>query len=238
MKHDKHYAFFTQKLSVAFVLILLIVITGCSKDIKVAPLPTVTTGLPPASPPTTNYKSKIVWATEQPYISHISGSATLKPHYHFLSNIKSYRWRKVDGPANYKLSDSTGGITTITNLEVGVYKFEIHVTEENGNTDSDTFNVYVIKPGVSEVIFPKMQWICPMGCSTMGIEKIYSFIPRNKPLKVFLKYEDSDVWKELLYQGNWTGGYEYIWNITDDNFSLYADYPDNEIGRFDVKIQY
>ena len=235
-----------KKISIAAVLTLIIFqLISCAKDEVPRPAPPATTPRPatpvtPTSNTSTNtYTHKIVWVYEHSYISDKSDSTTLKAHYLYLSNIKSYRWRKVDGPPSYKITDSTSSATTVTDLETGVYKFEIFVEEVSGTTDSDTLFVYVIKPGVSEVIFPKMQWSCPMGCGTYSIQNIYSFIPRNKPLKVFLKYENSSVWKEIIHQSQWSGGDEYIWGISDEEyFGLYANYPENEMERFDVKIQY
>jgi hypothetical protein len=243
MKHKPLFASSIINLCVAAVLtVISFQFIGCTKDDEMIPAPTATSptpSTPSANTHSNNYNVKLVWANEQQYTSHILGSATLKAYYNFSSNIKTYRWRKVDGPTSYKITDSTSSATTVTDLETGVYKFEISVEEINGQRDVDTLYVYVIKPGISEVVFPKMQWICPMGCSTLSIQKIFSFVPANKPLKVFLKYEDSTVWKELIHISLWSGGDEYIWLIDEDNsFSLYANYPEKETEKFDVKIQY
>ncbi len=53
-------------------------------------------------------------------------------------SIVSYRWRKVSGPASHLFSDSTLANPTVQNLSVGVYSFELTVTDNQNASSKDT----------------------------------------------------------------------------------------------------
>lgn len=60
--------------------------------------------------------------------------------------ISSYSWRKVSGPASGVITNPNSAITTVTGLTVGVYQYELTVTDNQGATGSDTVQVTVL-PG-------------------------------------------------------------------------------------------
>ncbi len=57
--------------------------------------------------------------------------------------ISAYLWRKVSGPATGIITNTAAANTTITGLTLGVYKFELKVTDNSGSTDLDTMQVTV-----------------------------------------------------------------------------------------------
>lgn len=59
-------------------------------------------------------------------------------------NIVSYLWQQVAGPNTASFSSLTGVQTTVKNLEVGDYVFELTVTDQNGQTSSAETTVSVL----------------------------------------------------------------------------------------------
>ncbi len=57
--------------------------------------------------------------------------------------VTSYRWRKISGPTSFNIGSTTSASTTATALVLGVYKFELRVTDNNGATGWDTMQVTV-----------------------------------------------------------------------------------------------
>ncbi len=57
--------------------------------------------------------------------------------------ISTYRWRKVSGPASSNITNTTTATTTVTDLEQGIYQFELRVTDNNNATGFDTIKVTV-----------------------------------------------------------------------------------------------
>ncbi|HSN62109.1 MAG TPA: hypothetical protein VLR49_14315, partial [Ferruginibacter sp.] len=64
----------------------------------------------------------------------LSGSLSSDPD----GSIVSYRWRKIGGPASYTFSDSTISNPTVQNLSIGIYSFELTVTDNLNATTKDT----------------------------------------------------------------------------------------------------
>jgi len=57
--------------------------------------------------------------------------------------ISSYQWTKIQGPAQYNIASPTLAKTSISNLEIGVYLFELTVTDNSGATGKDTVQITV-----------------------------------------------------------------------------------------------
>ena len=69
--------------------------------------------------------------------------------YHPGGSAISYRWRKISGPSNYTLTDSTSSRPLVRNLVAGMYKFELMVSDTDGLTAKDTVTVNVNSPSVN-----------------------------------------------------------------------------------------
>ena len=55
--------------------------------------------------------------------------------------ITSFKWRKILGPAAYSFSDSTIVSPVVSNLQQGLYQFELTVTDNLGAAGKDTMSV-------------------------------------------------------------------------------------------------
>jgi hypothetical protein len=71
--------------------------------------------------------------------STLNGSGSLDPD----GTISTYTWSKISGPAQGSIASANQSIATANNLVQGVYKFKLTITDNNGNTASDSVTVTV-----------------------------------------------------------------------------------------------
>src|SRR5205823_3027504 len=57
--------------------------------------------------------------------------------------IASYKWRKVSGPLPGTISSPNSANTSVNSLVLGVYQFELQVTDNNAATGKDTVQVTI-----------------------------------------------------------------------------------------------
>jgi chitodextrinase len=70
---------------------------------------------------------------------NVDGSASVAPS----GTIVSFAWAQVSGPSQATIANSTIAATLINNLAQGVYTFQLTVTDNNGNSSSDTLTITV-----------------------------------------------------------------------------------------------
>jgi len=63
--------------------------------------------------------------------------------------ISTYLWRKISGPAAGTITNTASATTSATGLVLGVYKFELKVTDNSGASDLDTMQV-TVNPAVNQ----------------------------------------------------------------------------------------
>lgn len=215
------------------LLFVLLTTTGCEKDKPVKPA--VQQPVPPPLP--INSLQSLVWVVSNAYVAYPADSCMLTGYAPLNNSNVSYLWKKVTGPASFNIADPKSLKTKVDKLQVGEYAFELKAIDVNGKEGSATLSVYVIKPGQNETIFKSLAWSCPMGCGIF-LKNIYSFIPRNKPIKVFLRTANSSSnWLPVMPSSQWTGSDDYTFGIDSitNTFSMYANDAD---GTVDVKIEY
>ena len=69
----------------------------------------------------------------------LNGSASSDPD----GTIASYSWTRISGPAQVTFANASAATTAISNLAQGTYSFRLTVTDNSGDTDSDTVLVIV-----------------------------------------------------------------------------------------------
>lgn len=62
------------------------------------------------------------------------------------SQTLKYQWRKISGPSQYRIISPNSATTDVTDLAVGIYKFELKVTNSRGLSARDTMTLTVNPP--------------------------------------------------------------------------------------------
>lgn len=70
----------------------------------------------------------------------LNGGASSDPD----NNITSYAWRKIAGPTSFNIINANAVQTQVANLVVGVYQFELKVTDAGSLFSNDTIQVTVV----------------------------------------------------------------------------------------------
>ncbi|MBS1921515.1 MAG: tandem-95 repeat protein [Bacteroidetes bacterium] len=98
---------------------------------------TITVNPAPNQPPTANAGTNI--SINLPVNSvTLSGSG-----WDADGNIASYQWTKISGPNQFNIVSSTQAQTVVNNLVLGVYQFQLTVTDNQGATGTSTVTVTV-----------------------------------------------------------------------------------------------
>ena len=63
--------------------------------------------------------------------------------YNLQSPTLKYQWRKISGPSHYIIVTPNAPTTAVTDLEAGVYQFELMVTNSRGLSSRDTMRLTV-----------------------------------------------------------------------------------------------
>ncbi len=69
----------------------------------------------------------------------LDGSASSDPD----GTISSYQWTKISGPASFTIITASAARTSIKQLVMGVYRFELKVTDNGGLSAKDTVQIVV-----------------------------------------------------------------------------------------------
>jgi hypothetical protein len=167
------------------------------------------------------------------------------------SNISSYEWHKTYGPSKYILSTPHLLETTVSDLESGIYVFELTVRDSGGLSAKSQVMVYVteiVKSGSHQVaVFKNCTWIFPW-YSSIEVANIFSLVSPTDSIKVFIQRDNNLVWIEVPksnFDSDFQASYEYFIEKRPDgagmyNFgSLYIFYYGNDTyDTPDIKIEY
>ena len=168
------------------------------------------------------------------------------------SSISSISWTQVSGPASFVIENRNALQTKLSNLEEGVYQFELTVTDAAGTSGKDTVVITVKQaPSVTIsgniIIYHDLQWTFPW-YNAVEIEGFNMLLPPGSSFKIFIQRDYDPQWKEVLptsidYNPDIT--YEYFIETRPDgagmyNFgSLYIFYYGRDVSDTPaVKIEY
>jgi hypothetical protein len=227
------------QITCTILLLITIFIQSCKKDAGIANTPgsdTVQTVRNTAPVVNAGADKEVFLPADS---SLLTGSA-----YDNENNIANYSWKKLTGPAGGSIDNPDSLTTKVRGLKAGDYSFELTVTDLLGLQGRDTVNVYVI--GENELIFRDRVWIFPW-FAELELEDIYNYIPVSKPIKVFIKRDNSSEWQEAtpISNNGSSNVYEYFIETRPDgagiyNYgSLYITYYGSDTNDTpDVKIQF
>ncbi len=220
-------------------LMILFVGTGCTKELPgtgagiiINPPPDIINPPPANHPPVANAGIDFTGILYSPEMT-LRGIANDQD-----GNLLSTTWTKIAGPACNIISPQN--LTTpVTNLSVGDYQFELLVKDSQAATGRDTVAVKItsIEQITSPVNLFNLGWSCPMGC-TIPIYNIYSHLPSNTPIRVFLKFVNAATWHEAAPISQYLpNNLSYYYEVDAQNtILLYTDYDMNT--NVDVRITF
>ncbi|GAB3197671.1 hypothetical protein GCM10027293_12660 [Pontibacter aydingkolensis] len=246
------------------VFIFLLILAACSKDDAVSPLQPGQTivpppfapnppppSIPPPPPPVSNV-APVAQAGNDTTI-HVPFSTYTLNGKASTGSIVSYTWKLIKSPSqqetiNYGTSDKPK--TFVDRLvKVGVYEFELTVTNAYNVSSADTVKVTIAEPTCTtankEVIIKDLKWTHPW-YTQISISNVFSYLPANSYIKNFyIKRDKSDQWELVLpwdynssiYNGQHT--WDYVEYFEYGTWVL-AIYPGSNTtdDTPDVKIEY
>ena len=75
----------------------------------------------------------------------LDGRSSIDPD----GTISEWLWKKISGPASFNIISATTAKTGIENLAIGIYQFELKVTDDGGLPVKDTVSIVVNDPSVN-----------------------------------------------------------------------------------------
>src|SRR5262245_32166352 len=57
--------------------------------------------------------------------------------------ITEWLWKKISGPASFTINHKSSPGTVVRNLVVGIYRFQLQVTDDEGLSSKDTLTIVV-----------------------------------------------------------------------------------------------
>lgn len=167
----------------------------------------------------------------------------------FNTHIILTAWKKIIGPSACVIENANSIQTKVSNLEKGIYKFELSVWDNAGHFDIDTMTLNVVDPSGTDkhILFEGIEMTDdsgPLGgYICLEIENFNEFIPVNTLFSVYMKLSSFSSW-ELVnsYPQNNSAfaGYAYFiqGNATSSLIITEVPYGFNSVDQRDVKIAY
>jgi hypothetical protein len=122
------------KLSAFLLSIVLVLFISCKKELSCKNCET-------NQPPIANAGTDQIITSPKDSVT-LDASASTDPD----GTITSYKWKKFLGPGSSSIIDSKSSTTLVKTLVIGVYKFELTVTDNGGLSARDTVQVIVNGP--------------------------------------------------------------------------------------------
>jgi hypothetical protein len=122
------------------------------------------------------------------------------------ADIESFAWAWVGGPASFSLANSGSLVARLTDLEPGVYEFELTARTMSGQVSRDTATILAYDPRVApteEIVRTGLQWQCPMGC-WLDLGRARQYTGNGGGLRIHVQQDESR-WVEAIPEHEWTG---------------------------------
>ena len=153
------------------------------------------------------------------------------------NNIQTILWSNISGPSSFLIEHPDSLSTKVSNLQIGVYQFEMFVQDIAGLTDKDTCTVIVrqMSGTPNEVIFTNQVWVLDAWWSTITINNIYQYMPAGSVFRVYIKKDNSTNWEELIMD-DFNSYSWYTFSLLVGNLIIYSN--NYETDTPDIKLVY
>ena len=150
--------------------------------------------------------------------------------------IQTISWSKISGPSSFLIETPNSLGTKVSNLQIGVYQFEMFVQDNAGLTDKDTCTVIVgqLSATPNEVIFTNQVWFLEGWGSAIVISNVYQYLPAGSVFRAYIKRDNFTNWEELTMDdyNSWFTVY-----LLDGDLHIFS-YYDGESDTPDIKLVY
>lgn len=176
-------------------------------------------------------------------INSIMLNGQAKPYYPGKVII-STAWKQIAGPSTASIENSNSLNTKVTDLQTGIYQFELTVYDDANHFDIDTMTLNIGNSGaaIKQLLFSKVNWSTAEVLwveSWLEIAGFYTFVPSNTAFEVFIRRESSPDWHQVIPIGQNTtnSGYVYSLSIVNNPVLRIDELPEVYIrDKPDIKI--
>lgn len=222
-----------------FQLIIFVLVVFINANCKKEPAFDNTTGIV-VTPPTTNTSPRANAGLDKQFILPINSCLLTGYASDKENNINRVQWSKISGPVSFLIDEPNSISTYVRNLEVGVYQFELTVTDAGGLSGKDTVTVAVsqISTTPGEIIFSNLIWGDQglfgtlLWGSAILIPNIYQYVPAGKIFRVFIRKNSSSSWEELFFNEDSFYGVKLV----NGTLIIWSTYDETEF--VEIKLVY
>lgn len=201
----------------------ILINNGCTEGDTLYEAPPTNT-VPPTSPPN-SASTPSAYAGQDFQVILPTDFCWLRGGYSENGNIKVEKtlWKKISRSSSCVLENPDSLRTKVSNMEKGIYEFELTITNTRGLTGKDTVRVIVgeISETPNETIFKDMEWIFPW-YSAIEIKDFNLLLP-NTIFKVYIQRDNNPQWEEVPFiLENTPTMYEYFVETRPDGAGIYT----------------
>jgi hypothetical protein len=195
-------------------LVASLMVISCKKSETISPMVPIAPPSPPLpplppSPPSSPIIKNFNVYTDQDIMVElpirecqlVGGYSYEVDNYHPNFTLKiATSWTKISGPASYKIDNPDSNISKLSNLEKGVYEFELKGSFQD-SLYRDTLKIIVdeLSTTPNEIITNNLTWYYPW-YNTLFIKNFYELAPGLKPgrfFKLYINRPPSSAWIEV-----------------------------------------
>jgi len=152
-------------------------------------------------------------------------------------NNQTILWSKVSGPSSFFIETPNSLGTKVTNLQIGIYRFEVRIWNNVGVLDKDTCTVIVgqLPDSPKEILFTNQVWVQDglLWGSGITIKNVYQNLPAGSVFRVYIRKDNSVNWEELLME-DYNALYEFY--LSKGDLYIYSNYDETDTP--DIKLVY
>ncbi len=150
--------------------------------------------------------------------------------------LQTITWSKISGPPSFFIETPNSLGTKVSNLEIGVYQFELFQGNAAlSNRDTCTVVVNQMSDTPKEILFTNQVWVQDglLWGSAITIKNVYQNLPVGRVFRVYIRKDNAVNWDELLIDDNnsW-----YMFYLLNGNLYIYSNYDETDTP--DIKLVY
>ncbi|HUS00759.1 MAG TPA: PKD domain-containing protein [Chitinophagaceae bacterium] len=202
--------------------IFLFVITGCKKEKATSIRPLLSTVI--NKPPIANAGKDLAITLPTDSVV-LDGLASYDPD----GKIVSYLWKQVSGPSTAVINNSQISITNAGNFTVGIYSFELKVTDDGGLASTASVSIEVKSQPIRVVAKAGPDQVLKLPTNTAVLDGSMSNDPSGTPLnflwrqisgtKVSINGATSKIATIMFSQPDY---YEFVLQVSNTNGIAYS----------------